>query len=501
MITRLKIDGFKNLSQVEVHFGPFTCIAGGNAVGKSNLFDAIQFLSYLADRPLLEAARSIRSEEAMDGEVQSLFERGPEEAERRMSFEVDLIIPAEGEDHLGQSAEASITALRYRLVLGLNAHPLSGPESLLTIVHEELAPIPVSEARSNLGFAASTEWKKAVIKGRRPRTNLFISTEKQEDGRIHVRLHQDGQRSNLKRLPADRLPRTALSSVDAGQYPTALLARQEMRSWHLLQLEPSALRQSDRYDDLLQWQQAKLDQHGRHLPATLLRLDRTATDPDAPQAVFQQLTNRLSELVGGVKGISVEKDDRQQLLTLYLTDRLGGKHAARALSDGTLRFLGLSVIEQDPDFLGVICLEEPENGIHPAKVPAMLRLLRDIALDPREDLDPSNPLRQVIINTHSPQVVQQVPYASMLLLDVQPVRLPDGRKGQAPVFHAIEGTWRMEESKQACYRFLRPAQLRAYLAQSTEDYLSMAEPQATYPNQESEPNIAEWAGLQLKLNF
>ena len=43
MLTRLKVDGFKNLVGVDVRFGPFTCIAGANGIGKSNLFDAIHF--------------------------------------------------------------------------------------------------------------------------------------------------------------------------------------------------------------------------------------------------------------------------------------------------------------------------------------------------------------------------------------------------------------------------------------------------------------------------
>ena len=55
MIIRLKANGFKNLVDVDVRFGPFTCIAGVNGVGKSNLFDAIRFLSALASQPLTEA--------------------------------------------------------------------------------------------------------------------------------------------------------------------------------------------------------------------------------------------------------------------------------------------------------------------------------------------------------------------------------------------------------------------------------------------------------------
>ena len=42
MLTRFEVSGFKNLRDVVVDFGPFTCIAGPNGVGKSNLFDAIQ---------------------------------------------------------------------------------------------------------------------------------------------------------------------------------------------------------------------------------------------------------------------------------------------------------------------------------------------------------------------------------------------------------------------------------------------------------------------------
>jgi recombinational DNA repair ATPase RecF len=41
MLTRLKVDGFKNLDGVDVRFGAFTCVVGANGVGKSNLFDAI----------------------------------------------------------------------------------------------------------------------------------------------------------------------------------------------------------------------------------------------------------------------------------------------------------------------------------------------------------------------------------------------------------------------------------------------------------------------------
>jgi octaprenyl-diphosphate synthase len=118
MLTRLKISGFKNLVGVDVQFGSFTCIAGANGVGKSNLFDAIQLLSLLADNTLIEGALSVRrSEGGRTTDVRSLFHRVGNKYDDIMSFEVEMIIPKEGVDDLGQQAEAAITFLRYKISL------------------------------------------------------------------------------------------------------------------------------------------------------------------------------------------------------------------------------------------------------------------------------------------------------------------------------------------------------------------------------------------------
>ena len=73
MLTRLVVAGFKNLVDVDLSFGPFTCIAGTNGVGKSNLLDAIGFLSALADGPLIDAALSVRDAGAKTGDIRGLF--------------------------------------------------------------------------------------------------------------------------------------------------------------------------------------------------------------------------------------------------------------------------------------------------------------------------------------------------------------------------------------------------------------------------------------------
>jgi predicted ATPase len=205
-----------------------------------------------------------------------------------------------------------------------------------------------------------------------------------------------------------------------------------MQSWSLLQLEPAELRQPDDFSN-----PAHMTSTGLHMPATLHRL---ASQGDA-EAVYCQVANRLSELIGNVKKICVRPDEKHETLTLCLAGADGTEHAARALSDGTLRFLALTVLELDSEASGLICLEEPENGIHPDRIQAILRLLQDIATDPDEPVGPGNPLRQVIINTHSPMVVADVPDDSLLLAN-NVETFGHGRRFGKVAFSAVGGTWR-----------------------------------------------------------
>lgn len=45
MLTRIEIDGFKSFTNFSMDFSPLTVIAGLNASGKSNLFDALHLLA------------------------------------------------------------------------------------------------------------------------------------------------------------------------------------------------------------------------------------------------------------------------------------------------------------------------------------------------------------------------------------------------------------------------------------------------------------------------
>ena len=448
MLTRLKVTGFKNLVGVDVRFGPFTCIAGANGVGKSNLMDALRFLSALAgSQTLTKAALRVRNESGRVADIRDLFHRVGGRHAKAMSFEAEMIVPRETVDDFGQAACAATTFVRYALELRWRRSRKGAQgDGQLEILREALDHIPLGDAPGRLLFRHSAgRWRKSVLLGRRKVP--FISTLERE-GKRYIRLHQDGGGGGkpLEHLAA-QLPRTVLSSANAMVSPTALCVRREMESWKFLHLEPAALRKPDDF-----YASTQLAPDGQHLPATLYRLAQAAAGDGVPAGeanpVCVAVADRLRELTDEVKSVWVEPDPKREWLTLQVRSGDGADFPARSLSDGSLRFLALAVLEQDRSAQGVIYLEEPENGIHPERMEAMLQLLQDMAMDCSWEVGAENPLRQVIINTHSPSVALEVPDDSLLVAENKLVK-EDMQRYERVDFGCLKDTWRAKASEPA----------------------------------------------------
>lgn len=435
MLTKLGVDGFKNLKGLEIEFGPFTCIAGPNGVGKSNVFDAIQFLSLLADRPLMEAADGVRlTRDERSSDPRDLFSNGDTRSEMRLTAE--MTVPLRVADDFGQVVEPTISFLRYEVVIGYESSDLPASRSRLVLIAESLRHINISDAPHHIHFPhKANTFRSKVVTGKRS-GGAFISTRTEGEDRV-ITVHQDGgSRGQPRRASATRAPSTVVSTITVADDPTVLAAKREMQSWRRLALEPTSLRSADRFVDA-----RSLTSDGRHLPATLHRI---ATESQDYSAVLSRVATRLSALTGvSVRNITVDSDTARELLTLRMCEESGSDIPARSLSEGTLRFLALCILLEDPEMTGVICMEEPENGIHPSNVPAMIQLLRDLAVDPFEEPGPLNPVRQVIINTHSPIVVQVVGKDDLLFATSRAVdRDSEGSWTRALDLRPMHGSWR-----------------------------------------------------------
>lgn len=454
MLTRLRVKGFKNLRDVDVRFGPFTCIAGANGVGKSNLFDAIMLLSDLASMPVIKAFSKARGTNGRTSEFPAVFCREKDGSCSLMEFVAEMIVPREVVDDFDRKAQPTATFLEYSLALRLNTPNGNGLASdPIRIEREELRAKSSSAADKILEFPGGAELarSKRFIFGPGNRTTPFVGTEGSGDEAV-IRLYGekglDGRKNPGGRpleVRASKTPQTVLSGVNLTSHPTALAVRREMQSWRLLQLEPTALRSPDQFSD-----ESRLSATGQHLPNALYRLGN-----------FGDVANQLSELIPGVQGLEVHQDETRQLRTLSVTMNDRQRYSASSLSDGTLRFLALAVLSNDPQATGIVCMEEPENGIHPLRIPEMLRLVRglsDADLTMRE-FDEREGLRQVIINTHSPLVVAELPDDELLMAETARFR------GASFVnFKPLAGTWRSESAASADTGTISRGELHAYLS-------------------------------------
>ena len=139
MITYLKINGFKSFHNFEMEFTPFTVIAGANASGKSNLFDALTLLSRLAETDNLKRAFSEQR-----GEFIELFTQyGDDNYASEMEFVVEMLVNKNIKDAWGNDSKLKYTRLRYELSIkritnssGIQDLVVS-KENLLKLNHQE----------------------------------------------------------------------------------------------------------------------------------------------------------------------------------------------------------------------------------------------------------------------------------------------------------------------------------------------------------------------------
>ena len=384
MITRIELDGFKTFRDFKLEFAPFQVIVGPNGAGKSNLFDALRLLSRLADSDLRSAFQDLR------GEAGELFTTLPDgRSMDRMRLTAEILVERRVQDSWGTQADLKYTRLRYELeiVRRTDEHGLDR----LYVNKEQLLPIRRgSDAWLKRYELSEKNWMPKLRGGRVP----FISMEP-EESTATIQLHQDGH-GGRKASVAERMERTVLSGVINAGFPHAFAAREEMRSWKFLHLNPEVLRQPS---SMLA--QPFIAPDGSNLPTALARMK--AED----SFILSDISRDLANLVPGILDVEVEADRVHDQYLIHAETQDGRSFSSRVLSDGTRRALALVALQDYPQQRGVLCFEEPENGVHPFRLKNLVDVLSELATDFSDPEQTNEPLRQLLVNTHSPVLVGQ----------------------------------------------------------------------------------------------
>ncbi|MEW6282956.1 MAG: AAA family ATPase, partial [Candidatus Eremiobacterota bacterium] len=163
---------------------------------------------------------------------------------------------------------------------------------------------------------------------------------------------------------------------------------------------------------------------GSGLPVLLQTM---AGDPEQ-HAAFERLNEALGSILPAVRRVGVKPHDNQ--LRVAFNVAYGHQtitvDASRA-SDGLLLALAFLVLSHGPG-APLLCLEEPENGVHPRRLGEIVGLLRKAA----------GPQRRLLMTTHSPYLLDALEPGEVQVV----TRGEDGATRVAPMADFPDlGTW------------------------------------------------------------
>jgi predicted ATPase len=388
MITRIEIDGFKSFHKFAVDFRPFQVFIGPNGVGKTNLFDAIVLLANLAgDHTLEDAFRHSR------GELSELFTLYPDGTRAKtIALAAEMLIEETATDAAGKSYTASSTRLRYELDLSSR---IEGGRDHVYVVREALLPLKESDdawVKDNIPSKIRKSW---IIREKRP---PYIATTENGNGTATIYRNEDGPGSGKESTVVGNIDRTILSTADSTRYPTIHRVRQEMLNWRFLQLNPFALRMPTTIQG-----PTTLLPDGSNLTAVLSRIAK-----DGLSGVLKDMT----AFIPSIQNVAINPvpDHDEHVIEVETQDK--SRFSSRVLSDGTLRLLALVTLKNDAQHRGLLCFEEPENGVQPLRLKNIVDVLFALTSDLSKESS-KVPLRQVLVNTHSPGLMPNVPSDSL----------------------------------------------------------------------------------------
>jgi predicted ATPase len=349
MITHFSIRNFKNLAAVpatdgdSLSFGPINVLIGPNGCGKSSLLQAIDFV-----RAFFRTSVEVY-----------LKEHGWEYSDLPNLRQTTKIIRWELKAQLDAN-EDGMYGGEYHYVVALQ------PRKHLGIGEERVIWTPSGKPAEVL----------LDRKGRGIRL-LNRSTSQFED------------------FQAIGLPASVMSQMEGARdqknYPELLHFRQWVeRIRYFLIWDPKVLRNPDR------GKHDEFGASGEHLAAIVGRLR------DEKPAAFEKLVRRLRRLFPTLTDISISGRG-WGWREVRLTEGNGQAITfnSRQMSDGVLRLLAIASLLYLDRIPSVLCLEEPENGVHPQLVREVVQILRELT-------QRKPPHRcQVLFSTHSPYVLDE----------------------------------------------------------------------------------------------
>ena len=377
IISRIQVLNYGCLRYVDVPLGRFHVLIGPNASGKSTLMDAIKFVSDVV-RDGVDAACIKRTSNFMD----LVWGRPRNSEEQRFEIGLEFDLPEDIRELM--PTERHYTTLRYELAVGVDSQ--SGKVGLSTeqAILQGSTPTPTTPEQLSF-FPRELPAVESILQGQQSGSRRVFS--KRDTGRTwYYSETASGSRRGGWNAGLNLGPnRSALSILpdDDANYPAVTRALTFLRDG-LVPLSLNAERLRDASPPSMG---TELRHDGSNIPwvaDVLLKQD---------QRKAKSWIGHMECVLDGFKSVRVieRPDDRHKYLMLEYNNGL--EVPSWKASDGTLRFMALTILGNLPQASGLYMVEEPENGIHPGALEELFNSLSSV-------YD-----AQVLLATHSPEFV------------------------------------------------------------------------------------------------
>ena len=361
MIRRIQALNYRCLRYVDVRLDSFHILVGPNASGKSTLLDVISFLSDLVQDGLVEAMERRtqnfqdlvwnRPRRDMGFELAVEFDFPPNVVDapavqvdcERLRYEVRI---REGEEGFGIDCERAMVipkSSRRSKHHGASSFPdtVRPPQTILRRKGKGVFPV----------FLRSGSKVKIIVEGPRRASGPQA---------LPIGINLGLYKSALGYLPG-LLDLEDLPTSGEGLRAFVYVKEEIFSSVKPLFLDSLKIRQPSPPH----YRHRRLSSNGWSLPWLVMQLQQEH------RAEFAKWLSHVQTMLTDLEGIRIVEREEDRSAYLMLKYKTGVEVPSWMVSDGTLRFLAITLIPYLPYTDQIYLLEEPENGVHPMALDAI----------------------------------------------------------------------------------------------------------------------------------
>ncbi len=376
-ITNLTVSNFKSFKHLDLNLGRFNVVIGANASGKSNFVEVFRFLRTLERENLNDAL-------SLHGGPDSILNKklGPSESLRmRVTFDQQGA-------WAGPWSYIRVCGRMYEFGL-----QLGDPQNRILVERDRLVErLRVESAAEDMEMTMDIH----LLEGR-PKVEFAP-----KDVVDRLKAHVLGEAGSFLTI---YMYLDGLWQAVKAEQPTSLLmnswlsSRMLMGPWESLfgrlcvyDIDPHAVKKAQEMPG-----RASLEEDGRNLALVLKSI---LTDPEKSR----KFHNLLRYMLPFAMEVGTEQYLGTSLLLKLREEYYEESLLANLLSDGTVDVVALitALFFEDKD---VVIIEEPERNIHPRLISGLVELMKDAARN-----------KQVIVTTHSPELVKHAGLENLLLI-------------------------------------------------------------------------------------